>query len=95
LGGGRDKRPRAAGGRHYQQDQIFKPQFWGAHLPNCSIVNPQTKINYENHNAAADGPVLDLELFNALQGYNLLRTDRNGSIELIPDGAQMWVEAER
>jgi hypothetical protein len=39
--------------------------------------------------------VLDLELFNALQGYNLLRTDRNGSIELIPDGAQMWVEAER
>jgi len=28
----------------------------------------------------------------ALQGYNLLRTDRNGWIELATDGEQLWVE---
>ncbi|UCD97934.1 MAG: ComEC/Rec2 family competence protein [Chloroflexota bacterium] len=31
----------------------------------------------------------------ALQGYNLLRTDRNGWIGLTTDGEQVWVEVER
>ncbi len=31
----------------------------------------------------------------AVEGYNLLRTDQNGWIELITDGEQMWVEVER
>ena len=31
----------------------------------------------------------------AVQGYTLLRTDRNGWIELTTDGEQMWVEVER
>ena len=31
----------------------------------------------------------------ALQGYNLLRTDRDGWIEVDTDGEQMWVEAEK
>lgn len=31
----------------------------------------------------------------ALQGYNLLRTDRNGWVELITDGENLWVQAER
>jgi competence protein ComEC len=35
------------------------------------------------------------ETFEALQGYNLLRTDRNGWIELSTDGKKMWVEVER
>jgi hypothetical protein len=29
------------------------------------------------------------------QGYAVLRTDRNGWIELSTDGEQMWVEVER
>jgi competence protein ComEC len=35
------------------------------------------------------------ETVAAVDGYNLLRTDRNGWIELITDGEQMWVEVER
>jgi beta-lactamase superfamily II metal-dependent hydrolase len=34
------------------------------------------------------------ETLEALQGYNLLRTDRNGWIKLSTDGEQMWVEVE-
>jgi len=33
------------------------------------------------------------ETLEALQGYTLLRTDRNGWIELSTDGEQLWVEA--
>jgi len=35
------------------------------------------------------------ETMAAIDGYNLLRTDRNGWIELTTDGEQMWVEVER
>ena len=35
------------------------------------------------------------ETLETLQGYTLLRTDRNGWIELSTDGEQMWVEVER
>jgi competence protein ComEC len=35
------------------------------------------------------------ETLQTLQGYNLLRTDHNGWIELITDGKQMWVEVEQ
>jgi competence protein ComEC len=35
------------------------------------------------------------ETLEALEGYSLLRTDRNGWIELITDGKQMWVQVER
>jgi competence protein ComEC len=45
--------------------------------------------------AAADDPGPDPQVLEALQGYNLLRTDRNGWIELATDGEQMWVEVER
>ena len=37
----------------------------------------------------------DPATLEALQGYNLLRTDRNGWIELSTDGNQMWVEVGR
>ena len=36
----------------------------------------------------------DAETLDALEGYNLLRTDQNGWIDLITDGKQMWVEVE-
>jgi beta-lactamase superfamily II metal-dependent hydrolase len=35
------------------------------------------------------------ETLTALRGYNLLRTDQNGWIELSTDGKQLWVEVER
>jgi hypothetical protein len=35
------------------------------------------------------------ETLEALQGYNLLRTDLNGWIEITTDGKQMWVEVEK
>ena len=37
----------------------------------------------------------DVETLEAVQGYNLLRTDPNGWIELSTDGEQMWVEVQR
>ena len=35
------------------------------------------------------------ETLEAVQGYTLLRTDRDCWIELITDGEQLWVEVER
>jgi competence protein ComEC len=35
------------------------------------------------------------ETIQALNGYNLLRTDQNGWIQITTDGNQMWVEVER
>jgi hypothetical protein len=35
------------------------------------------------------------ETLEAVEGYSLLRTDRNGWIELSKDGEQMWVEVAR
>jgi competence protein ComEC len=37
----------------------------------------------------------DLQALEAVSGYTLLRTDRNGWIHLSTDGQQMWVEVER
>ena len=37
----------------------------------------------------------DADTLRFIDGYNLLRTDRNGWIELTTDGKQLWIEAER
>ncbi len=37
----------------------------------------------------------DPETLEAVEGYTLLRTDRNGWIELSTDGDRMWVQVER
>jgi competence protein ComEC len=37
----------------------------------------------------------DRETIDALGGYSLLRTDRNGWIQIATDGDQMWVEGEK
>ena len=36
----------------------------------------------------------DLEILEALKGYTLLRTERNGWIELATDGDVLWIEME-
>jgi hypothetical protein len=35
------------------------------------------------------------EMLETVQGFTLLRTDRNGWIELTTDGEQLWVEVEK
>ncbi len=46
--------------------------------------------------AAADRSGLPSpETVQELEGYNLLRTDENGWIQITTDGEQMWVEVER
>ena len=37
----------------------------------------------------------DAETLQVLAGYTVLRTDRNGWIEISTDGQRMWVEVER
>ncbi len=37
----------------------------------------------------------DEETLQALEGYQLLRTDLNGWIEVSTDGEKLWVEVER
>jgi competence protein ComEC len=65
-------------------------------------ANPPEWINNLNPQvvllsvSAQDGEGLpSAETLATVQGYNLLRTDRNGWIELSTDGKGMWVEAER
>jgi beta-lactamase superfamily II metal-dependent hydrolase len=37
----------------------------------------------------------DPQVLEALEGRTLLRTDRNGWIELSTDGEKLWVEVEK
>jgi competence protein ComEC len=67
-----------------------------------SPLNPPELISYLHPRvallsvAAADRSGLPSpEAIQALEGYNLLRTDLNGWIEILTDGEQMWVEVER
>jgi competence protein ComEC len=62
-------------------------------------LNPQEWIEKLNPQVVllspAPGGEPDAEVIQALDGYNLLRTDRNGWIEITTDGDQLWVEVER
>jgi beta-lactamase superfamily II metal-dependent hydrolase len=46
--------------------------------------------------AAADqNGMPDRDVLETVQGYELLRTDRNGWIDITTNGKQMWVNVER
>jgi competence protein ComEC len=62
------------------------PDFLSFLQPQLALlsVSPADKTGLPSH-----------ETLDALQGYNLLRTDLNGWIELTTDGKQMWVEVEK
>jgi competence protein ComEC len=63
------------------------PPAWLAALqPQLAILS----VTAGDPNGLPDKSVLD-----ALAGITLLRTDRNGSIEVSTDGAGMWVEVQR
>jgi hypothetical protein len=42
-----------------------------------------------------EGEGLTYETLEVVEGYTLLRTDRNGWIELSTDGERMWVEVDK
>ena len=63
------------------------PPEWIANLnPELVLLN----VSAADENGMPDGDVLEL-----LEDYQLLRTDRNGWVEVTTDGSQMWVNVER
>jgi competence protein ComEC len=63
------------------------PPEWIANLnPELVVLN----VSAADENGMPDGEVLEL-----LKDYELLRTDRNGWVEVTTDGNQMWVNVER
>ncbi|HEX5838556.1 MAG TPA: ComEC/Rec2 family competence protein [Anaerolineales bacterium] len=63
------------------------PPEWIANLnPELVVLN----VSAADENGMPDGEVLEL-----LEDYQLLRTDRNGWVEVTTDGSQMWVNVER
>ena len=63
------------------------PPEWIANLnPELVLLN----VSAGDENGMPDGEVLEL-----LEDYQLLRTDRNGWVEVTTDGSQMWVNVER
>ena len=70
----------------YGASQLNPPE-WIAKL------SPQVVLLSLDANDRKNQP--DPGTLETLEGYNLLRTDLNGWIELTTDGEQMWVEAEK
>ena len=67
-----------------------------------SVSNPPEWINNLNPelvvldvSAADENGMPDREVMDLLKDYDLLRTDRNGWIDVATDGSQMWVNVER
>ena len=59
------------------------------------IANLQPQVVLISVSAADKEGLPSPETLELLQGYTVLRTDRNGWIELTTDGEQMWVEVEK
>jgi hypothetical protein len=60
----------------------------------CRLVWPDTWAT-QRRGCYSGGRMPSRETLEAVDGYTLLRTDRDGWIELSTDGEQMWVEAAR
>jgi beta-lactamase superfamily II metal-dependent hydrolase len=58
-----------------------------------SNLNPELVLL--SVSAADQNGMPDSEVLESLKDYDLLRTDRNGWIEITTDGTQMWVNVER
>jgi hypothetical protein len=59
------------------------------------ITNLQLQVALISVSAADKDGLPSPETLDLLEGYTVLRTDRNGWIDLSTDGEQMWVEVER
>ena len=67
-----------------------------------AVSNPPEWINNLNPelvlldvSAADENGMPDREVMELLKDYDLLRTDRNGWVDVATDGSQMWVNVER
>jgi competence protein ComEC len=59
------------------------------------IANLNPELVLLSVDAADEFGMPDSEVLETIKDYDLLRTDRNGWIELSTDGEQMWVNVER
>jgi len=57
--------------------------------------NLRPQVTLTSDSAADYQELPSPETLELLQGYTVLRADRNGWIELTTDGEQMWVEVDR
>ena len=68
-------------------DLDYNPPEW--------LAAAQPKVVVVSVSAYNRGSLPDAALLESLNGYPILRTDLNGSIELGTEGVQMWVYAEK
>jgi hypothetical protein len=58
------------------------------------IANVNPEIVLLSVSAADENGMPDTELLESVKDYQLLRTDRNGWVEITTDGTRMWVKVE-
>jgi competence protein ComEC len=68
---------------------------YAASNPEEWIVNLNPELVVLSVDAADEDGMPDGETLDAVSGFTLLRTDENGWIQIITDGAQMWVNVEK
>lgn len=68
---------------------------YAASNPEAWIVNLNPELVVLSVSAADENGLPDRDALEAVKGYDLLRTDENGWIQIATDGAQMWVTVER
>src|SRR6266487_5223674 len=59
------------------------------------ITNLNPELVLLSVSAADENGMPDSEVLESVKGYDILRTDQNGWIEVTTDGKQMWVNVER
>jgi competence protein ComEC len=59
------------------------------------ITNLNPELVLLSVDAADENGMPDSEVLESVEDFDLLRTDRNGWIEITTDGTQMWVNVER
>ena len=59
------------------------------------IANVNPEVVLLSVSAADENGMPDSEVLESVKDYQLLRTDRNGWVEITTDGTRMWVSVER
>ncbi|HEX6033438.1 MAG TPA: ComEC/Rec2 family competence protein, partial [Anaerolineales bacterium] len=59
------------------------------------IANVNPEVVLLSVSAADENGMPDTEVLESVKDYQLLRTDRNGWVEITTDGTRMWVNVER
>jgi beta-lactamase superfamily II metal-dependent hydrolase len=59
------------------------------------IANLNPELILLNVSAADENGMPDTAVMELIEDYEVMRTDRNGWVEVTTDGRQMWVNVER